>query len=293
MTKNPDGSVRLVDQRSGSPEGTDTVSNVEFLQFANGTFSVADLFNNAPIVSIPNPNVQASSSQAIALSTLASATDPDGNSFAYLFYDATAGGGHFEVNGAAQAAGPIFAVSQLSQVTFVPGPAPLYDQPVGASDGKFSGWSPLHINGPTGVNSAPVVSVPNSNVQAPSSQAIALSSLASATDPENDPLSYLFYYFTAGSGHFEVNGVTKAAGTIFAVLVTPLSQVTFVPAAGGSSDDVLIGATDGKFSGWSSLHISGPTNSAPVVTVPNSNVQATLRPDIAALQSRQRHRSQQ
>ena len=125
MTKNPDGSIRLVDQRSGSPEGTDTVSNVEFLQFANGTFSVADLFNNAPIVSVPNPNVQASSSQAIALSALASATDPDGNSFAYLFYDATAGGGHFEVNGVAQAAGTIFAASQLSQVTFVPGPGTL------------------------------------------------------------------------------------------------------------------------------------------------------------------------
>ena len=109
MTKNPDGSIRLVDQRSGSPEGTDTVSNVEFLQFSNGTFSVADLFNSAPVVSVPNPNVQASSSQAIALSALASATDPDGDSFAYLFYDATAGGGHFEVNGMAQAAGTIFA----------------------------------------------------------------------------------------------------------------------------------------------------------------------------------------
>ena len=234
ITQNSDGSIRLVDLRSGSPDGTDTVSNVEFFQFADGTYSTAGLFNSAPVVTVANSTMQAPSSQAIALSSLVSATDAQNDAISYLFYDSTAGGGHFEVNGVTQAAGTIFGVAaaQLSQVTFVPGAGTSDDVLVGATDGgMFSGWSSLHINGPTSVNTAPVVTVPNANVQASSSQAIALSSLVSATDAQNDAITYLFYDSTAGGGHFEVNGVAKAAGAIFAVPATQLSQVTFVPAA--------------------------------------------------------------
>ena len=135
ITQNPDGSIRLVDLRSGSPDGTDTVSNVEFFQFADGTYATAGLFNSAPVVTVLNANFQASSSQAIALSSLVSATDAQNDAITYLFYDSTAGGGHFEVNGVTQAAGTIFAVmaAQLSQVTFVPGYG-YFGRPAGRSD---------------------------------------------------------------------------------------------------------------------------------------------------------------
>jgi glucose/arabinose dehydrogenase len=271
ITFNANGSIRLVDLRPGSPEGTDTVVNVEFFHFADGTTS----FNRAPVVTVPNANVQASSTAAIALSSLVGATDADGDTLAFVFYDATAGGGHFEVNGVAQPVGTIFGVaaSQLSQATFVPGTGSSDDLLVGATDNKdFSGWSSLHINGP--VNHAPVVTVPNANVQATSTGAIALSSLVGASDADGDTLAFVFYDATAGGGHFEVNGVAQPAGTIFSVAASQLSQATFVPGP-GSSDDLLVGATDSKiFSGWSSLHINGPVNHAPVVTVPNSIVPA-------------------
>ena len=172
----------------------------------------------------------------------------------YLFYDSTAGGGHFEVNGVTKAAGTIFAVpaAQLSQVTFVPAAGGGFDDVlIGATDGKFSGWSSLHISGPT--NNAPVVTVPNPNVQANSGQTLQLASLASATDANNDPFAYLFYDSTAGGGHFEVNGAVQPERQIFAVQASQLSQVTFV--AGAGTDDLLVGATDGSFSGWSPLHI--------------------------------------
>ncbi len=57
ITQNPDGSIRLVNLRAGSPDGTDTVSNVEFFQFADGTVAAASLFNAVPIVTVPNLNV--------------------------------------------------------------------------------------------------------------------------------------------------------------------------------------------------------------------------------------------
>jgi hypothetical protein len=105
--------------------------------------------------------------------------------------------------------------------------------------------------------------------------------LVSASDLDNDTLTYAFYDATPGGGHFAVNGVEQAAGQILAVSAAQLSQTTFVPAL-DSSDNLLVGANDGHvFSGWSNLHIDGPVNHAPVVTVPNPTVQATAGQQVA------------
>ncbi|WP_181702018.1 cadherin domain-containing protein [Chthonobacter albigriseus] len=48
VTANPDGSYTIVDRRGGSPDGTDSVSNVESFQFADRTVAAADLLNIAP-----------------------------------------------------------------------------------------------------------------------------------------------------------------------------------------------------------------------------------------------------
>ncbi len=37
-----DGSITITDNRPGSPDGTDTIKNVERLQFANGIMRVID-----------------------------------------------------------------------------------------------------------------------------------------------------------------------------------------------------------------------------------------------------------
>jgi hypothetical protein len=51
ITENTDGSLVIADQRAGSPDGTDTVVNVESFQFSDGTYSAAELENNAPCYS--------------------------------------------------------------------------------------------------------------------------------------------------------------------------------------------------------------------------------------------------
>jgi Big-like domain-containing protein len=79
------------------------------------------------------------------------------------------------------------------------------------------------------VNHAPVVTTPG-KVKASSSQAIELSKFYQRERADNDAFCYLFHDSTSGGGHFEVNGVVKQAGTIFAAAASQLSQVKFVPA---------------------------------------------------------------
>ena len=54
VTVNPNSSLHIVDLRGGSPDGTDDVSNVEFLQFADGTVLAG--VNHAPVVNGPGPD---------------------------------------------------------------------------------------------------------------------------------------------------------------------------------------------------------------------------------------------
>ena len=228
--------------------------------------------NHAPVVTVGQPTVTATTGQIVQLSNFFSVTDADNDPVVYLFYDSTPGGGHIVVNGVEQAAQQIFGVTaaQLAQTTFVPAPNSSDDLLIGATDGTFSGWTNFHVNGP--VNHAPVVTVSASPVQA-TSQPLQLSNFFSVTDPDNDAFAYLFYDSTPGGGHIVVNGAEQAANQIFGLTAAQLAQTTFVSAA-GSSDDLLIGATDGAFSGWSSLHVNGPVNHAPVVTVSPSTVVA-------------------
>ena len=81
------------------------------------------MVNNAATVTAPNQ--MASSGQVLVASSLFTANDADGDSLLYFFYDnsAAATSGQFDVNGAVQAAGTTFAVTQaqLATTTFVAG----------------------------------------------------------------------------------------------------------------------------------------------------------------------------
>lgn len=50
-TSDVGGSVRIEDQRFGTPDGTDTVSNVEFFRFANRTYTRSEVLNQPPVLS--------------------------------------------------------------------------------------------------------------------------------------------------------------------------------------------------------------------------------------------------
>ena len=255
----PTQTFTIVDQRGGTPDGTDTVTGVENLQFADMTVATSSLIpNQAPVLTVPSANVAATAGQSIAASSLFSATDADGDPLTYYLYDNTpaANSGHFVVNGtvvSAQTPTPVTA-AQLAQTTFVAGAASTSDDLlVIVYDGKtFSNggvYSEFHVNvAAATTNQAPVLTVPSANVSATAGQSIAASSLFSATDPDGDPVTYYLYDNTpaAGSGHFVVNGTVVSAQTPTPVTAAQLAQTTFVAGAAGASDDLLVIAYDGK-----------------------------------------------
>ena len=51
MTQNPDGSWKVVDLRAGSPDGTDTLKNIDFLQFSDTTVAIGSVPPPPPTVS--------------------------------------------------------------------------------------------------------------------------------------------------------------------------------------------------------------------------------------------------
>ena len=114
----------VADQRTGAPDGTDTIVGVENFQFADGTVSSSSFeINHAPVVTAADVKVHPG--QTLQASSLFSVVDPDNDALTYYFQDAStaANSGHFVVNGTAIAAGTSFGVSaaQLAQTVFVAG----------------------------------------------------------------------------------------------------------------------------------------------------------------------------
>ena len=100
-------------------------------------------------------------------------------------------------------------------------------------------------------------------------QVISASSLFSASDVDNNALTYFFYDNTAdaGSGHFTVNGTVEPANTTFALSAAQLAQTTFT-AGLTVSDDLFVNVYDGfAFSGPKEFHVIVPPNHAPTATV--------------------------
>ena len=158
--------------------------------------------------------------QVFSAADLFSASDGDGDSLLYFFYDNSAdpASGHFTVNGVVQAANTTFAVTaaQLAQTTFTAGAFTSDDLFVNVYDGvAFSGPQEFHINVPA--NHAPTATAQDQS--AARGQVFNASDLFSASDADGDSLLYFFYDNSAAptSGYFTVNGVVQGAGTTFAV----------------------------------------------------------------------------
>ena len=94
------GSFTITDDRALSPDGTDTVSNVENFQFSNGTFAAADIANDAPTdIGLSNTSIAENSANGTVVGAL-SRTDADiglGDTAAYSMLDDA--GGRFAISG--------------------------------------------------------------------------------------------------------------------------------------------------------------------------------------------------
>ncbi len=146
--------------------------------------------NHAPQVNLLSGDVSATAAQSIAVSSLFSGSDFDGDTLTYYLYDAnaSANSGHFVVNGVTVPAQTIYQVTaaQLAQATFVAGAGGSADDIyVQAYDGTaYSGWNTsVHVAVPGAVNHAPTVNRPaGANVTANAAQALNVSSLFSGSD---------------------------------------------------------------------------------------------------------------
>ena len=252
------------------PDSFSYVANDGTLNSAAATVSLNVHLNIAPVVTAFDQS--AARGQVFNASNLFSATDGDGDTLLYFFYDNSAdpGSGHFTVNGGVQAADTTFAVSaaQLTQTTFTAGSRLSDDLYVNAWDGvSYSGPQQFHINVPA--NHAPTATA--SDQSATRGQVFNASSLFSASDGDGDSLLYFFYDNSAdpASGHFTVNGVVQAANTTFAVAASQLGSTTFT-AGTATSDDLFVNAWDGSlYSGPKEFHVNVPANQAPTVTAPD------------------------
>ena len=155
ITRLDNGALQIADPGIGTPEGTDTLSGVEFFRFADKTYSFT-----APVIA--TTDVAAVYGQTFAASDLFAAVDSDDPILSYQLLDSTPDptSGKWLLGGAAQTASQIIDVSaaQLAQTEFQSGFG-TDSLSVRAFDGiDWSEWTPLTVASPTslliGVNLA-------------------------------------------------------------------------------------------------------------------------------------------
>ena len=242
---------------------------------------------NAPVD--PGPVVTTASvtlskdQSAIAASSLFAARAPFRDPIAtYAFWDTGAAGGHFLIDGVAQATSTEIdvAAAQLSQLTYQPGAGgdTLW---VRANDGYVWGaWSQAFTVNPW-VDSAPAVTV--SNARAVHGESFAASSLFGVSDADGDAITkYAFWDTGSGGGHFSLNGVAQGTNQEIDITAAQLSQLSYQPGSG--ADTLWVRANDGmQWSGWSSsFTVTAPIDTGPVVTPTNASIRSFPNQTFAA-----------
>ncbi len=233
---------------------------------ATGTLSIT---NSAPTVTATSKGV--GFGQTVALSTLVSAADKDGDALVYFFTD-PAGAGRINLNGAVnqlsatqQAAGNYqVSAADFAKLTYTGNGGEQLS--VWAYDGaQWSATGTLSIT-----NSAPTVAAASRGVGL--GQTVALSTLVSAADPDGDALVY-FFTDPAGGGRINLNGAvnqlsaTQQAAGNYQVSAADFAKLTYT---GNGIEQLTVWSYDGAH--WSAPATLSMTNSAPTVTTTSTTL---------------------
>ena len=145
ITRLDGGALQIADPGIGTPEGTDTLSGVEFFRFADNTYEFS-----APVIA--TTDVAAVYGQTFAASDLFAAVDSDGPIVSYQLLDSTPDptSGKWLLGGAPQTTSQPITVSaaQLAQIEFQSGFG-TDSLSVRAFDGiDWSEWTPLTVASP-------------------------------------------------------------------------------------------------------------------------------------------------
>jgi Ca2+-binding RTX toxin-like protein len=245
--------------------------------------------NAAPEVAAGNTTLVLGDS--VLASSLFSVTDADDDAITqYEFWDSTAGGGHFSLNGVeagVNVAIPV-AAADLSATVFTASGTTASDLVwVRASDGQvWSDWKSWYVNSwPHLGNQAPVASAADATIL--TDEVVSAAGLFSITDGDNDAIAQVeFWDDVAGGGYFRVNGVQQGAAQAIPVSAADLANAEYVGGASGGTERVWVRANDGlEWGAWKSWNITTALhipNAAPVVTASNATV---LLNDAAAAES--------
>jgi hypothetical protein len=235
----------------------------------SGAFTVTAPVDSGPVATVSNV-LLGQGQISVAASSLFSTSEADGDTVTqYGFWDTGAGGGHFLVNGVAQATNQEIFVpaAQLSLVTYQPGTSAdtLWVQ---ANDGYVWGaWSSAFTVSPW-VQTPAQVTV--SSFTATHGQSFAASSLFTASDPDGDAITqYGFWDTGTGGGHFVLNGTAQGTNQEIDVTAAQLSQLSYQ--SGSGADTLWVRANDGtSWSSWSSAFtVTAPIDNGPTATVSN------------------------
>jgi Ca2+-binding RTX toxin-like protein len=242
--------------------------------------SLAPPENHAPAVTAADATVILN--DVVSASSLFSVTDADNDPITqYEFWDSTNGSGHFTVNGVEAGVNVSIPVSaaDLASTTFTASDAIGSDLVwVRANDGQaWSDWKSWNVfSSPHTTNAAPEIAATVTQTLL-LNDVVSASSLFAVTDADNDAITqYEFWDSTAGSGHFEVNGVEAGVNVSIPVSAADLANTQFVGTSSAGSDLVWVRASDGQaWSDWKSWTMNSwphASNVAPVASASGSTL---------------------
>ena len=147
----------------------------------------------------------------------------------------------------------------LSQITYQDGGTdsssgshPLRTISWAVNDGTYNLGTASQI----AIDRAPVAAAANVILN-PSLTTVGAASLATASDPDADPIT-TYAFKDTGNGHFVLNGVAQANNQEIDVTAAQLSQLTYQTA--GGTDSLQVRVNDGKlWSTWQSFTVTGPS----------------------------------
>lgn len=268
------GSYQLGDARSGDPDGTDTLAEIEYLIFQDGTFSVDSLLGIRPVATIADHGLRPNEWSRI--DSWVSYFDADGGAAVqYQFWDGGTGAtsGYFWTpDNAHHAANTVFTVAatDLDDVWLRGGSAAGSETMwVRAFDGRAWGtWDPFTFS--TLTNTAPLAAANDLSLRA--NQWSQLTSLISFADADGDAaVRYEFWDggAAAGSGYFWTPANPHhPANTAISVTAAELPNLWLRGGQVAGSETLSMRAFDGTdWSAWDTFTFTTTPNTRPVATI--------------------------
>ncbi|MEP3418307.1 MAG: cadherin domain-containing protein, partial [Lentilitoribacter sp.] len=230
------GTYTIVDNRAGSPDGTDTVTNVENFEFADGTVEVSDLLDVGPSdIDVTSISVDENSASGTVVATL-SATDNALDSHTYTITNDPSG--FFEISGD--------QVLVKAGATLDTENAPSHDITVEVTDGNGNTYSETITINVADIDEFDVGSISDTDGSANTiaedvSNGDSVGITASATDADGSNNTVTYSLSDDAGGIFEIDAATgevsiaDASGIDYENATSHTIEVTATSADGSTS----------------------------------------------------------